>query len=74
MQSKAMMSLAGLVIGVGLSMVSTTSQAITSFFPFPTCESLCNDLYNECVAERGLKAGCGSELRNCLRFCRTGTL
>jgi len=75
MQSKLLLSLAGLVIGIGLSVAPRTSQAFTpGLLPAVICFSLCNDLYEACVAERGPNAGCGRELRNCHRFCSTGTL
>lgn len=74
MRSRLLLSLAGLSLGLVLSFIPQVAPATTSFFPFSQCDALCLDLYNECVAERGLRAGCGRELQNCYRFCRTGTL
>lgn len=64
MKHKWLLPMAALVAGLGLSLYSPTSRAITI-----SCVDLCDIGYRVCVAERGLKAGCGREFRECIRQC-----
>lgn len=73
MRSRILLAVAGITLGLALSAAPPVS-AVTSFFPFAQCDGLCLDLYDECFAERGPNEGCGRELNNCFRFCRTGRL
>jgi len=68
MQSKLWLSLAGLVLGIGVAGYPRASQA---FFEggIQSCADFCAYTYAACVFERGLKAGCGREQRACLRVC-----
>lgn len=74
MRPRILLSVAGLTLGAALSVLPQPAMAITSFFGNGTCIALCINLYNSCVAQRGLNNGCGRERANCFRFCQEGTL
>lgn len=64
MKSRLYLTLAGLLIGLGISALPRSSNAYTV-----TCESICSLAYHICVQNQGLKAGCGRERRQCLATC-----
>lgn len=66
MRSRLLLSLAGLAIGLGIAAYPRTSEA---FVHTVTCGDICALAYQICVNDRGLKAGCGREQRQCLRTC-----
>ncbi|GMU42318.1 MAG: hypothetical protein IT479_12420 [Xanthomonadales bacterium] len=64
MKSKLCLTIAGLLIGLGISAIPRPSAAYTV-----TCDGICTLAYHICIQERGLKNGCGRERRECLNLC-----
>lgn len=61
---------AALAIGLAAAFTPLMARAITIDPGFIECIVECDRSYNRCVADRGLKMGCGREYKACVAACR----
>lgn len=68
MKSKLQSCLAGLLLGAGIFSVASASDERLGF-PDPECIFVCLTEYDACVAQNGLKKGCGKAYNMCIASC-----